>query len=99
MSENVVDIITRKPVERIDIDDSLPMSKYLDVWKKRAKENKISSMLIIGITEENGVQWDMREANFTHLMQLYIELEALKHVVYGFMYPEPEDDIDVDLED
>ena len=98
MTDNVVDIKTRKPVERIDIDESLPWSKYFDVWKKRAKENDAQSVLIVTINKDNGVQWDVRGDDFIHLMQLYIELDALKNIFYGMMYPDPDDEIDVELE-
>ena len=88
---NIIDIKTRKPAERLDIDENLPIARYLDVWKKRAKENKIKTLLIIGINEENGVQWDIKDEDFYHLIQLYMELDVMKQVVYGMVYPDSEE--------
>lgn len=98
MTDNVIDIKTRKPAERIEIDESLPMSRYFDVWKRRAKENGIESVLIITVNKDNGIQWDIRDADFTHLLQLYIEIEAMKQIIYGMIYPDTDDEIEVDLD-
>ena len=86
--DNVIDIRTRKPAERIEIDETLPMSKYFDTWKRTAKDNNIQSVLIITVNKDNAIQWDIRDHDFLHLLQLYIELEAMKRVIYGMLYPD-----------
>lgn len=96
---NVIDIKTRKPAERIEIDENLPMSKYFDTWKRRAKENDIQSVLIVAVNAQNGIQWDLKEHDFIHLLQLYIELEVMKDIIYGMIYPDEDDEYEVELDE
>lgn len=88
---NVICLWTRQPVNLPAVDHAAEMSKYLETWKLRAQQAGIKSMLVIGITEDNGVQWDIKSADFRHLVQLYIELDAMKPVVYSMAYGDAED--------
>jgi len=91
---NVICMWTREPVTLPALDRASDMSNYLETWKQCAAKNGLRSIMVVAIDENGVVQWDIKTDDSQHLMQIYIELDSLKSVISGLLYPDAEDDED-----
>ena len=93
MTEDVIDIRTRKPIRAEAVNGNI--NQYFDIWKKRAKETNVVSVFILTITEDMHVDWDLRTASEHHALLAYASIDDLKREILDDIFPE----IEVDLED
>ena len=77
MTDNIIDIYTGKSI-RVDVPEDVTMAQWFDMHKKYARQEKVKSLLIVGIAEDGRRVWDVRFKNEEDLMKLYRECDKLK---------------------
>jgi hypothetical protein len=92
----VVDIKTRKPLERIETEEDLSVSQFMSLMKKYAKDEKVRSVFMLTISEDNDCNWGMVTASEYHLLLAYATLDDLKDEIRDAIFPQPELDFDED---
>ena len=94
MTENVLDISTRKPVKP-DIPEDATVAQWLNWWKKYIKDNKAKTVAIIGIDGEGNAFYDIIGVSEIDLLRIYREVTSIRAVIDDVLDPQ----IDVELED
>lgn len=93
--KKVIDIKTRRPVERLDFEQDTSIVQYINTWKKYCKENNVKSLFVLTIDEYNHINWDMRPESEHHLLLAYATLDDLKREILDGIFPV----FDVELDD
>jgi len=83
----VIDIKTRKLIERIDTNEDTSATQFLKLIGKRAKENEVSSVFVLMINDENHVDWGMITKSEHHLLLAYASREDLKDEIRDEIFP------------
>ena len=94
MTENVLDISTRKPVNP-DMPEDATVNQWMNAWKKYAKDNKAKTLAIIGIDGEGQAFYDIIGVSEIDLLRIYREINQVQRVIDDVLDPQ----IDVELED
>lgn len=91
----VIDLKTRKPLERIDVDENTSVLQFVNMMKKYCKDEKVASVFMVTITEDRHVNWGMITKDEHDLLLAYATLDDLKKEILDGIFPE----LDVELED
>lgn len=101
MTDNVIDIITKKKVAP-DVPGDATNNQWFDLWKRYAKQEKLETFIIIAAADDGSIRYELRGVNEQHLNRLYRECDRMKALIEETLnYEEDGSDpvIDVDLED
>lgn len=93
MSE-VIDIHTRKPIEKIEIDENTSVAGFLTMLKKRCKEQNVESIFVLTVNKESHCDWGFVHKNEYHALLSYATLRDLEREMLDIIFPQYEIDID-----
>lgn len=94
MTDNIIDIQTKKPIEP-EMPEDVTISQWLNIWKRHVKEYKATAISIIGVYEDGETFNDMIAFKRSDLHGLFYETEYLKDRIKDTLDPS----IEIDLED
>lgn len=97
MTENVVDMTTRKSVKPESPEDATT-SQWFDLWKKYAKNEGLETFMIVAIAKDKTVRYEIRGVNELHLSRLYRECDSMKEVITDQLDYQ-EDDVELTADD
>lgn len=95
MTENVVDMTTRKSVKP-EMPEDATLSRWFDIWKKYAKDNKVQTLMLVGVDKDGAIYNDVFGLNEVHLLRLYRECDNMKLYIDAIIDPDVEDDDESD---
>lgn len=95
---DIIDIKTRKSIERIEADENSSVSQYMTFWKQKCKERKVKTILIMTVDEDDMVAWDIKPESDEHMLRLQSCLKHVDNFLDAMIWPEPDDEIEVEFE-
>lgn len=96
---DIIDIKTRKSIERIESDENSSVTQYLNFWKQKCKERKVKTVLIMTVDENGAVAWDIRPESDEHLLRTQSCLKHVDSFLDAMIWPDPDEEIEVELDE
>lgn len=92
---NVVDFLTRKPVENVTTPEGENVQKFMKRWQKTLKDGKFKSVLVVGIDENNfcdyGIICDDPNQLALFVLMLDDVKEFMRDLVFDVSYLDDEE--------
>ena len=85
MTNNVIDIFTRKPFENVHVEDKYFIGRWLDFWKEYAILNGCEVVAIIGVQNDETVFADFTGIDEKKLSRLLRNTDLLKNIVKEYL--------------
>ena len=93
---DVIDFGTRKKVEKIEVDDGTSVATFLNILKKRCKEEKYTSIFVVTISENDHCDWGFVGKDEKQKCLAYMTIDDLKEDIKRSVFPEIEIELDED---
>lgn len=84
----VIDLKTRKPLERVETDENSSIVQYLNFWKNLAKERKVKGVMIMTIDADGGCAWDARAEDEVQLLRMQSCIKKLDNLLDSLIWPD-----------
>jgi len=94
MTDNVLDIQTRKPIERIETPEGEQVQQFMRRWAKALKDGRFKSVFILAIDENDFTDWGFLPDTPYHSALACLTLEDLRDEIKDDLigYADFEDD-------
>ena len=94
----VIDLKTRKPLERIETEDNHSIVQFMKIMGKYCKDDKVKSVFVLTINEDNFVNWALNTASEHHLLLAYATLDDLREEIRSQIFADNGVDTEEDEE-
>lgn len=86
------DFKEKKIVHRMDVEPDSSVVAFLNTWKKFCKDEKVKSVFILTIDENNHITWGFQPDNEHHQALACLTLEDLREEIKASIFGEWLDD-------